>query len=356
MIATTAYNTGVNSTYAEQLTTTKGINAQFNQGLSEQGGKLNALIASTYKTMGSNAELRAEQARGTEQLAQFNSGVADADTSMLNMVSDTAHATGYLQGYTNNLATGAQQAAEFGAGQVKAAQDMANLVGETANLQGQYSILKEAMTNAGAAQIEFNNGVAKGQVDTANMVLGLSAAKGEYVGTHDALLTVAASMGKMSQATGMSNEALTQWIGVIKQAPEAIQKTLDVLTDFVSQAGSKLADALNKGKGDVKKAIKSIEEEMGRKLTAPEKKVITVEAQTQNAVKAIQEDMSLAFAEAKNGMAAGAKNSIDSAMQVAQQQLKAATGPMVSMADCNELPKCHKRGSFKQSCICPICC
>jgi hypothetical protein len=326
--AATAHAAGVNSTWAMQLASNEGVLTNFNTGQDVYSTQMLKTIEDTQQATGFNSAFADSLNHGWEQSVQFAAGQEQAQSKLLNTISTTANANGQLDTYIKNLKNGTQQFADYGDGQVTAATKMAQLVGETSNLQGQYSVLSAAMNSAGATQIEFNNGVAQGQVATANMVLSMSEAKGEYIGTNVALVAAAAGMGRLSQATSVSNASLSQWIGVLKGAPDAVGQLIDSVSKFANDAISKVADALNKGKGEVKKAIADIETEIGRTLTAPEKKEILIEAKTEQAVNAIQNDISLAMNFAGQGAASAFHNAMAGAIADAQKQFQSAGGTM----------------------------
>jgi len=368
LIGTTAHSRGVNAEYAQQLTTTKGINAEIDQGYVAQQGALNALTAETYQTMGSNIAYAQQLANGTMQTAQFNSGVADQD-KMLNelqgttaktngtnaeyarqlangtmqtaqfasgqadankalneLQGNTAHTQGVISAYAANLASGREITVQFGAGQADAAMKLIEMRGEAANAAGQFDTYKAAMNSASEATAQYVEGLAKGRNETAQMVVAMSNAKGAYVGTRDVLVQLANQYGLTGQATHLSNDALTQFIGVMRQSPDAVQGLIDKLNEFASNAVSSLSEAMNKGQEEVKKALDQIQQDIGRTLTKPELTTLTIEANTKNATDKIFADLSLAFAGVREQSAASVGASIDAAMAIAAERVKASSG------------------------------
>ena len=327
-VSTTEAARGANVTYAGQLASSMGINEEISKGYVEQGGKLNDLIASTYNTMGANKAYSEQLANGTMQTAQFTAGQADANKALNELQGNTAHTLGVLNQYNANLASGKQQTAEFAAGQADAAMKIAQLRGETANLQGQFSVLTATLNSAAGQQIEYNNGVLKGATDTAQWALGLVSASGAAAATRGVVEQLSGAWIDSTFASRTSTEGLQQFIGVMKGAPDAVGALISQLTQFSESAISKVADAMLKGKGEVSKAIKEIETEIQGKLTQPEKKIIMIEAQTENAVNAIENNISLALNFAANGSAEAFHNAMARAIGDAQKQFEAAGGTL----------------------------
>jgi len=372
LIAVTAHNSGVNAEYARQLTTTKGINAELNQGYVEEQGRLNELIATTYNTMGANAAYSQELANGTMQTAQFNSGVveqdkmlnelqgstaklqgtnaeyaaqlangtmqtaqfaagqAEANKALNELQGNTAHTLGVVSQYSANLASGREITAQFAAGQADAAMKLIEMRGEAANAAGQFDTYKAAMNSTAEATAQYAEGLVKGRNETAQMVVAMSQAKGEYVGTRDVLVGLANQYGLTGQATHLSNEALTQFIGVMRQSPSAVQGLIDKLNEFSSNAVASLSEAMNKGKDEVTKALTEIETAIGRTLTKPELTVLTLEANTKNATDKIMADMSLALAGIREQSAASVGASIDAAMAIAAERVRNSSGSVAA--------------------------
>jgi len=302
--------------------------AMYTKGQVEQVTALMDLQSATAATQGTNAEYAAQLANGTMQTAQFAAGQAEANKALNELQGNTAHTLGVLNQYIANLASGKQQAAEFAAGQADAAMKIAQLRGETANLQGQFSVLTTALNSASAQQIEYNNGVLKGATDTAQWALGLANASGEAAGTRGVVEQLSGAWIDSTFASRISTEGLQQFIGVMKGAPDAVDKLVSSLTQFSSGAISSVADAMLKGKDEVGKAIKDIETQIQGTLTQPETKIIMIEAQTENAVNAIENNISLALNFAANGSTEAFHNAMARAIDDAQKQFEAAGGTL----------------------------
>jgi hypothetical protein len=174
--------------------------------------------------------------------------------------------------------------------------------------------------------IQFIAGVQEGSNATAQLVLGMAKARGEYVGTRQVLVDLANGYGMTATATNVSNKSLEEFIGVMRGSPDAVQGLIDKLNEFSSNAVSSLSDAMNKGKGDVKKALQEIETDIGRSLTKPELTTITFQANTKNATDKLMADMSLALQGVKIQSAQSVGASIDAAMAIAGERVRASSG------------------------------
>jgi hypothetical protein len=182
------------------------------------------------------------------------------------------------------------------------------------------------MMSVNEQTVQYVAGMAQGRNETAQMVLEMSNAKGVYVGTRDVLVGLANQYGLTGVATQSSNAALQQFVGVMRQSPDAIQGMIDKLNEFSSNAVSSLSEAMNKGKDEVQKALDQIQADIGRTLTKPELTTLTIEANTKNATDKIMADMSLALAGIREQSAQSVGASIDAAMAIAGERVKASSG------------------------------
>ena len=326
MILATDKATASNAVFTQSLIDHTRQSAEYNKGIQDQITTLNSLIASTANAQGVNKQYADQLNDTTLTLAKFAEGQTAAEKSMLEMVANTSKTAGEVSQLTANLKTGEEQFAQYSDGAVDASKKEIQMISETSNLKGEISSLAIAVKGVNAGMIEYNLGIEKGRVTALEHAKAVNEERGAIVGTRTVLFDLAKGYETAAEAARSSNEGLQQFNDVMRQSPSAIQKVIDGLSKFAESAGSKIAEAMGKGKGAVKEAIKSIQEELGRALSKPEIRTLQIEANTQKAVKTIQDDLSLAFAGAGQKAADSVGASINAAMKIAQQQIASSGG------------------------------
>jgi hypothetical protein len=309
-----------------QLATGKPQQDAFLAGLTSQQLELVKAALETENARGKNKALADQLTDTTLITAKFTEGQTTAEKAMLDMAANASKTAGEVSILAANLRTGEEQTAQFASGFADAVKKEFEMVSQTANLKGEVQSLAISVKGAGAGIIEYNKGLEEGRVAALEHAKAVDEARGTYIGTRTVLFDLAKGYGAAGVAANASNDQIQQFDDVMRQSPDAIQKVIDALGKFAESAASKIADAMGKGKDAVQEAITSIQQELGRALSAPEIRTLQVEANTTKAVTRIQDDLSLAFAGAGQAAKDSVQKSIADAMKVAQAEIQVSGG------------------------------
>lgn len=317
-------------TYMKSLGQLNPAIANNKTALDEVGVSFGKVIQDTDKMAEEVHNNAAAWNAGYLQVALFNQGVTQQSQDLQNAQMQLAVTNGVLSEYVKQVQSGAQQQVAFTQGAQDILKEFLDMNVETAKLAGNYTALQLELQSTKAAQDEFNNGMMQGLVDTSKMIIEIDKERGAFVGTRVELEAAAAKFVDFGDKVRISNEALDQFVKVIHGSPEAIKSMIDSISQFSGEVISKVADAVKKGGDELKKAYKEIESDINRKLTKPEKKIIEVQADTQNAVNEIENNLSLAFDYAAQGSQKSFDEAIKGMLDTAQEQFDNTGGRIQS--------------------------